>query len=154
MRIKKKQENKDISLKPQNVFDYLESLSQKAKDLMNKKKDADDDIDIYKLVFIGSNRKKFNFKIFWMPLNFLSTIYNGEITLKKAKVSQRKLEKKIEELKYNYKPKNVQEKEEINAILMHANDRDKNIEAFRDSTFLSEHLKIQTMLHMIMCYKV
>ena len=47
-----------------------------------------------------------------MPLRFLSAIYNGEITLKEAEISQRDLEKMIEELKYNYKPKNVEEKEE------------------------------------------
>ena len=104
---------------------------------MDKIKDADDDIDIYKLVFSSNNRKKFNFYriTFRIPLNFLSAIYNGEISLKEAEISQRNLEKKIEELKYNYKPKHVEENEEINGILMQANDmleyRDKIIETFR-----------------------
>ena len=110
---------------------------------MDEIEDADKDIDICKLVFIGSNKEKFSFNIFRMPLNFLSAIYNGEITLKEAQIFQRNLEKKIEELKYNYKPKNVEEKEEINGVLMQANDileyRDKIIEAFRDGTFSSEH---------------
>ena len=53
-----------------------------------------------------------------MQLNFLSAIYNGEITLKQVEISQRDLEKKIEELKYNYKPKNVEKKEEINRVLV------------------------------------
>ena len=75
----KKQQNKDIGLKPLNVFDYLENLSQEAKDLMDEIKDADNDIDIYKLVFIVSNREKFSFNIFRKPLNFISAIYNGEI---------------------------------------------------------------------------
>ena len=131
----KKQQNKDIGLKPLNVFDYLKSLSQEAKDLMDEIKDADNDIDIYKLVFIGSNKEKSNFNIFRMPLDFFLVIYNGEITLKEAEISQRNLEKKIEELKYNYKPKHVEENEEINGILMQANDmleyRDKIIETFR-----------------------
>ena len=63
---------------------------------MDKVKDADDDIDIYQLVFISNNRKKFNFYriIFRIPLNFLSAIYNGEIPLKEAKIKQRDLEKK------------------------------------------------------------
>ena len=112
---------------------------------MKEIKDADNDIDIYGLVFIGSNREKFSINIFRMPLNFLSAIYNGEITLKEADISQRDLEKKIEEPKYNYKPKTVKEKEEINGALIQANDmlecRNKIIEAFRDSTFSSEHLK-------------
>ena len=37
---------------------------------------------------------KFNFNIFKMPLNFLSAIYNGEITLKEAEIFHRNLEKK------------------------------------------------------------
>ena len=51
---------------------------------MDKIEDADDDIDVYKLVFIGSNKEKFNFNTFNMPLNFLSNIYNGKISLKEA----------------------------------------------------------------------
>ena len=42
------------------------------------------DIDINKLVFIGSDREKFNFNTFRMPLNFLQDIYNEKISLKKA----------------------------------------------------------------------
>ena len=58
---KKNQQNNNVDTKPLNVFDYLKSLSQKAKDLMDEIKDANDDIKIYKLVFIGSNKKKINF---------------------------------------------------------------------------------------------
>ena len=80
-----------------------------------------------------------------MSLNFLSAIYNGEISLKKAEISQRNLEKKVGELKFNYRSTNKKEKEEINGVLMQANDLlkygDKIIQAFRDGTFLSEHLK-------------
>ena len=80
-----------------------------------------------------------------MPLNFLSVIYNGKISLKEAESSQKNLERKIEELKFNYKPKNENKKEETNGVWMQANDlfeyRDKFIDAFKDSTFLPEHLK-------------
>ena len=69
---------------------------------MNEIKDADNDIDIYKLVFIGSNKEKFSFNTFSMPLNFLSAIYNGQISLKEAEFFQRNLEKKMQEVKYNY----------------------------------------------------
>ena len=69
---------------------------------MNEIEDADDDTDIYKLVFIGSNRKKFSFNIFRKTLNFLLAIYNGKISLKKAEILQRDLDKKIEKLKFNY----------------------------------------------------
>ena len=144
MKIKKKKNN-NIDTKLPKVFDYLKSLNQEAKDLMDEIEDADDGIDLYKFVFIGRNREKFNFNIFRKPLNFLSAIYNGEITLKRAEILQRDLDKKkIEKLKFNYKAKNVEEKEEIDKVLMHANDmlgyRDKIIEALRDGTFSSEHL--------------
>ena len=112
---------------------------------MDEIEDAISDIDIYKLVFIGSNKKKFNFNTFRMPWNFLSVIYNGEISLKEAEISQRNLEKKIEELKCDYRPKNEKGKEEMNGVLMQTNDlleyRDKGIYAFKHGTFLSEHLK-------------
>ena len=88
----KKQQTNNIDTKPPNVFNYLKSLSQEANDLMDGIEEANDDIDIYKLVFIGSN-KKTNFNTFRMPLNFLSAIYNGEISLKEAEFKQRDTEK-------------------------------------------------------------
>ena len=89
---------------------------------MDEIKGADKNMDIYKFVFIGSNREKLNFNKFKMPLNFLSSIYNGQTTLKEAEFRQKDLYDEINELKYNYKPKNVEEKEEINGVLMHASD--------------------------------
>ena len=78
-------------------------------------------------------------------MNFLLDIFNDKITFKKAEINQRDLNKKTEELKYNCKPKNGKEKEEINEVLMHANDTleygDKIIDVFKNGTFLSEHLK-------------
>ena len=154
---KKKQQNNNINTKPLNVFDYLKILSQEAKDLMDEIEDAEDDIDIYKLGF--TDNKKFNFNTLRMPLNFLSAIYNGKVSLKEAEISQKNLEKKIGELKFNYKSESAEEKEEINRVLMQANDlfeyRDKVIDAFKNGTFLSEQLeKIQVMLLIIMCWKM
>ena len=112
---------------------------------MDEIKDANDDISIYKLVFIGSNEKKINFRTFRMLLNSLSDIYNREISLKEAEISQRNFKKKIKELKFGFRPKNEKQKEEINGVLMQANDlfeyMDKITDAFKDSTFLSERLK-------------
>ena len=68
--------------------------------------DADDDIDNYKLLFIGSNKKKFNFNTFSKPLNFVTAIYNDEMSLKEAEFKQISSEEIIEELNFNYKPKN------------------------------------------------
>ena len=76
-RIKQRQQN-DIDSKL-NAFDYLKSLSQEAKDLMDEIEDANDDIDNDKLLFIGSNRGNCNFNTFRMPSNFLSSIYNGQL---------------------------------------------------------------------------
>ena len=56
--------------------------------------EVNNDIDIYKLAFIGSNQENFNFNTFRMSLNFLSDIYNGKISLNEAKFKQRNLEKK------------------------------------------------------------
>ena len=69
-----------------------------------------------------------------MPLTFLSDIYNGKISVKEAKFEQREIEKKIEVLQFNYEPKSKKEKEEINGVLMQANEllecRNTIIEAF------------------------
>ena len=53
--IKKTQQNNNIDTEPPNVFNYLKSLSQKAKDLVDEMEDADDNIDevsFYLLVVI------------------------------------------------------------------------------------------------------
>ena len=90
----KKQQTNNIDTKPSNIFNYLKSLSPEAKDLMDEIEDDDDDVDINKLAFIGIDREKFNFNTFNMPLNFLSDLYNGKISLKEAEFKQRNLEKK------------------------------------------------------------
>ena len=73
-------------------------------------------------------------------------IYHGEISLKEAEFKQKKkIEKRIQELKFNYIPKNEKE-EEMNGVLMQANElfkyRNKIINAFKNGILLSEHLKI------------
>ena len=94
IKIKKQKQNSNIDTKPPNVFDYLKSLSQESKDLMDEVEEVNDDIDIHKFVFIGSNKEKFNFNTFRMQLHFLSAICNGEISLKKAEIDQRNLKAK------------------------------------------------------------
>ena len=135
----KKQSNINIDLKLPNVFNWLKTLSQEAKDVIDIIEDADNDIDNNKLPFIGSNKEKINFNIFSMPLNLLLDFFNGKITLTKTEINEWDLNEKIEELQYNYKPKNEKEKEEINEVLMYPNDMldygNKIIEAFWDGTF-------------------
>ena len=93
MKIKKHQTN-NVDTKLPNVFNYLKSLSQEANDLMDEVEEVNNDTDIYKLAFIGSNQENFNFNTFRMSLNFLSDIYNGKISLNEAKFKQRNLEKR------------------------------------------------------------
>ena len=140
----KKQQTNNIDTKPPNIFKYLKSLNQEAKNLMDEIKDAHH-INDGKLLFIGNNKKEFNFNTFRKPLNCVSDIYNGKISLKEAEFKQKDLEKIIYELQFNYTPKDEKEKEKIDGVLMHANDlleyRDKIIDAFKTGTFLYEHLK-------------
>ena len=91
---KKNQQNKNIDTKLPNVFHYLKILSQEAKDLIDETEDANDDINDGKLLFIGINKERFNFNTFNKPLNFISAIYYGEISLKEVEFKQRDLEKK------------------------------------------------------------
>ena len=84
---RKNQQNNSIDTKPPNLSDYLKSLIQEAKDVMDEIEDANDNTDFNKLLFIGSKNEKFNFNIFRIPVSFLSAIYNGEISLKEAEIS-------------------------------------------------------------------
>ena len=62
---------------PLIVCNYLKSLSQEAKDLMDELEDANNDIGYNKLLYIG-DKEKFNFNVFSIPLNFLLDIFNGK----------------------------------------------------------------------------
>ena len=65
--------------------------------------------------------------------------------IKKSRIFSKKFRKKIEDLKFNYKPKNEKEEKEIYMVLMQANDlldyRNEIIDEFENSTFSSEYLK-------------
>ena len=108
--MKKPKKQQNICSIPLIISNYLKSLSQEAKDLMDEIEGANDDIDYNKLLFIRRSKEKFNFNIFSMPLNLLLDIFNGKITLTKTEINQRDLNEKIEELKYNYKPKTKKKK--------------------------------------------
>ena len=65
-----KEQNNNMDTKPPNIFNYLKSLSQEAKDLTDEIEDADDDINNGKLICIVNKRKKNNFNTFKKPLNW------------------------------------------------------------------------------------
>ena len=112
---------------------------------MDEIEEVNIDIDIHKLLFIGSNKEKINFNTFRMSLNFRLDIYNGKLSLKEAEFKQRDLEIKIRDVQFDYNSKDGKEKEEESQVLMQANYllecRDKIIDAFKYGIFLSEHLK-------------
>ena len=59
-----KRKNNKLIIQTQNhqiSLINLKSLSLEAKDLMDEIEDDDDNMDINKLAFIGSDREKFNF---------------------------------------------------------------------------------------------
>ena len=84
--MKKLKKQQNIGSIPLIVSNYLKSLSQEAKDLLDEIEDVNDDIDYNKLLFIGSNKEKFNFNVFSTLLNLLLDIFNGKITLTKADI--------------------------------------------------------------------
>ena len=141
----KKQQTNNIDTKPLNVFNYLKRLSQLANNVIDKIEGADDDINNDELLFIGSNKEKFNLNIFDMPLNFLLNIYNTKLSLKEAEFEQKEIKRKREDLRGYRNNAEKEQKEEINAVLRQANDllvyRAIIINAFKDETFPSKHLK-------------
>ena len=88
------QQNNNKNTKSPNVFNSLKSLSEEAKELTDEIEDANDNIDDGKLLFICSNKERFNFNTFNKPSNFISAIYNGEISLKEAEFKLKNIEKK------------------------------------------------------------
>ena len=57
--------------------------------MIDEREDADDDIDYGKLLFTGSNKENLDFNI-RKPLDFISAIYNGKISLKEAEIKMLK----------------------------------------------------------------
>ena len=85
---------------------------------MDEIEEANDDIDLNMLAFIGNNNENFNFNTFKMPLNFVSNIYNVKISLKEAKFEQKDLETKVGGLRFGYKSKTKEEKEKKGQVLI------------------------------------
>ena len=78
-------------------------------------KKIDAKLDGAELVCTKNNGTKYNFNAFTLPLKFVETIYNHEITLDEAKDDQDKLEKLIIRLEnYNAKkPLKIEEKKNV-----------------------------------------
>ena len=61
---------------------------------MDEIEDVDGDIDEGKLLFIASNKEKFDFNTFMKPLNFISAIYNWRSFIKRGRIFSKILRKK------------------------------------------------------------
>ena len=58
--------------------------------MIDEIEETNNDNDDGKLLFIDSNKEKFNFNTFIKPLKFISAIYNGEISVKETQIKQKK----------------------------------------------------------------
>ena len=113
--------------------------------MIDEIEEANDDIDYNKLLFVGSNSEELKFNTFGTLLSFLLAIFNSKITLKRQNLRKEIKKKKIQDLRGCRINAEEEEKEIIDGVLMQANGlfeyRDKVFDAFKDGTFLSEHLE-------------
>ena len=94
--------------------------------------------DSKKLIFMGANKKYFDFRVFRGPYEFGSVIYHKG-SLKDAKDSQNRMLAKLDDFK-KYNPKSREVIDRKKEILIDAERfydyRNKVIEAFEDGVFL------------------
>ena len=85
---------------------FFSGLSSEAKELLDELKEEKNSIDSNRLVCVKSDGTVFNFNVFKSSLDFASGIYNGKISLEKAKNSQYKMFELLNNLK-EYNPKKL-----------------------------------------------
>ena len=73
------------------MIGFFSGLRSEAKELLDELKEKKNSIDSERLVCVKSDGTIFNFNIFKNSLDFASDIYNGKISLEKAKNSQYKM---------------------------------------------------------------
>ena len=97
--------NIDVSSKPLKTISFFSSISEEAKELMNKIKVIDDWLETAQLICTKTDEKtKYDFSKFTFPLKFASKIYNYDLTLQKAQDNQQELKILINKLSNNYNP--------------------------------------------------
>ena len=106
--------------------------------MLDELKEEKNSVDSERLVYIKFDGTIFDFNVFKSSLDFASNIYNGKISLKKAKNSQYKMLKLLNGLK-DYNPTNpdkIKYKEEtlINPKKLYKN-KNNVIKAFEDGVF-------------------
>ena len=78
------------------MVSFFNGLSPEAKQLKNKIREKENDIDPKKIVCTKSDGTIFNLNIFKLSFKFASSIYDGKITLEKAKKDQYQMFKQME----------------------------------------------------------
>ena len=77
--------NINVSSKPLKTISFFSSISEEAKELMNKIRVIDEWLESAQLICTKTDRKtKYDFSKFTFPLKFASKIYNYDLTLQKA----------------------------------------------------------------------
>ena len=81
----------NVSSKPLKIS-FFSTISEEAKELMNKIKVIDDWLETAQLIYTKTDGKtKYDFSKFIFPLEFASKIYNYDLTLQKAQDNQQEL---------------------------------------------------------------
>ena len=95
--------NINISSKPLKTISFFSTISEEAKELMNKIKVIDDWLETAQLICTKTDGKtKYDFNKFTFPLKFTSKIYCHDLTLQEAEDDQQKFKILINKLNNNY----------------------------------------------------
>ena len=113
-------------------------LSSEAKELLDEVKEEKNSTDLKRPFCVKADGTIFNFNVFKSSLDFASDIYNGKISLEKAKNSQNKMCELLDDLKkYNpTKLDNIKSREEtLNDAEKLYKNKSNVINAFENGVF-------------------
>ena len=132
--------NINISSKPLKTISFFSTISEEAKELMNKIKVIDDWLETAQRICTKTDGKiKFDFNKFALPLKFATKIYRHDLTLQEAEDGQQKLKILINKLNNNYNPTNqtkIKEKDDtLNSARKLLVIREEIINAFKKGIF-------------------
>ena len=100
--------NINVSSKPLKTISFFSTISEEAKELMNKIKVIDDWLETAQLICTKTDGKtKYDFNKFVLPLKFATKIYLHDLTLQEARHDQQKLQILKNKPNNNYNPMNI-----------------------------------------------
>ena len=103
--------NINVSSKPLKTINFFSTISEEAKELMNRIKVIDDWLETAQLICTKTDGKaKYDFSKFTFRLKFASKIYNYDLKLQKAQNNQQELQILINKLNNNYGPQKKRKK--------------------------------------------